>query len=254
MKKVLLLLVSVAFLATGCGVKEHKKTAIGTGVGAAAGAGIGAAVGGGKGALIGAGVGAVAGGVIGYLLERQEKDFKRELAASEAASVEREKRVIEETKAESAQREEELAQREEELAQREEGVAQREQEVAQLEQEVLVLNFKSDLWFDSNSAVLKSGAQSELTKVATVLNKYPNTKIQIEGHTDNVGSETSNITLSEKRATAVKDALTDKGVDASRMQTIGFGGSKPVADNTTAEGRQTNRRVEIVIVPSLKKS
>jgi len=239
-KKVLLLLVSVTFLATGCGVKEHKKTAIGTGVGAAAGAGIGAAVGGKKGALIGAGVGAVAGGVIGYLLERQEKDFKRELAASEAASVEREKRVLEETKAESAQREGKSAQREE--------------EVAQLEQEVLVLNFKSDLWFDSNSAVLKSGAQSELTKVATVLNKYPNSKIQIEGHTDNVEDETNNVTLSEKRATAVKDALASKGVTSSRMQTIGFGGSKPVADNSTAEGRQANRHVEIVIVPSLKKS
>jgi len=239
-KKVLLLLVSVTFLATGCGVKEHKKTAIGTGVGAAAGAGIGAAVGGKKGALIGAGVGAVAGGVIGYLLERQEKDFKRELAASEAASVEREKRVLEETKAESAQREGKSAQREE--------------EVAQLEQEVLVLNFKSDLWFDSNSAVLKSGAQSELTKVATVLNKYPNSKIQIEGHTDNVEDETNNVTLSEKRATAVKDALASKGVTSSRMQTIGFGGSKPVADNTTAVGRKANRRVEIVIVPSLKKS
>ena len=247
MKKVLLLLVSVTFLATGCGVKEHKKTAIGTGVGAAAGAGIGAAVGGKKGALIGAGVGAVAGGVIGYLLERQEKDFKRELAASEAASVEREKRVLEETKAESAQREEEVAQREGKSAQREE-------EVAQLEQEVLVLNFKSDLWFDSNSAVLKSGAQSELTKVATVLNKYPNSKIQIEGHTDNVEDETNNVTLSEKRATAVKDALASKGVTSSRMQTIGFGGSKPVADNTTAVGRKANRRVEIVIVPSLKKS
>jgi outer membrane protein OmpA-like peptidoglycan-associated protein len=248
MKRLLVLLVSVTFLATSCGtVKEHKKTAIGTGVGAAAGAGIGAAVGGKKGALIGAGVGAVAGGVIGYLLERQEREFKRELAASETASIEREKRVIEETKTESAQREEELAQREQE-------VAQREEEVAQLEQEVLVLNFKSDLWFDSSSALLKSGAQSELDKVATVLNKYPNSKIQIEGHTDNVGDETNNVTLSEKRATAVKDALSSKGVDSSRMQTMGFGGSKPVADNTTVEGRQANRRVEIVIVPSLKKS
>ena len=227
MKKLLLLLVAVAFLSTSCAiVKEHKKTAIGTGVGAAVGAGVGYAVGGGTGAAIGAGVGALAGGGIGYMMERQEKEFKRTLADSEAASIEREKRVIEEANTESLRR----------------------------EQEVLVLSFKSDFWFDTNSALLKSGAQSELERVATILNKYPDSQILIEGHTDSTGDETYNLKLSERRATAVQNDLTSKGVDPSRMQVIGLGESKPVADNTTAEGRQTNRRVSIVIVPTSEQS
>lgn len=216
MKKLLLLLVTVTFLTTSCAtVKEHKKTAIGAGVGAAVGAGVGYAVGGGKGAAIGAGVGALAGGGIGYMMERQEKEFKRALADSEAASIEREKRR---------------------------------------EKEVLVLSFKSDFWFDTNSALLKSGAQSEIERVATILNKYPDTQINIEGHTDSTGDETYNLELSERRAKAVQGDLTSKGVDPSRMQVKGFGESKPVADNTTAEGRQTNRRVSLVIVPPSEQS
>ena len=223
MKNLLIILTSISLLVTSCAtVKEHKKTAIGTGVGAAIGAGVGYAIGGGKGAGIGAAVGALAGGGIGYMMDRQEKEFKKALAESEAASIRREQRVLEEAKDESKKREE----------------------------EVLVLSFKSDFWFDFDSSVLKRGAHSEIDKVAEILNRYPQTTIRVEGHTDSVGNESYNLQLSEKRAMTVKNALVARGVDSSRIETIGFGENKPVADNNDEGGRQLNRRVEIVIIPT----
>jgi len=222
MKRSLAVFISVMVIATGCStIKEHKKTAIGATAGAAVGAGVGAAIGGGKGAGIGAAVGALAGGVIGYMFEKQEKDFKQALADSEGASIKREQRVLEDATNEAARR----------------------------DIEVLVLTFQGDFWFDVDSAVLKAGAYDEIDRVATILNRYPETSIRIEGHTDSTGNENYNQELSEKRAMSVKNALLAKSVADTRLQTIGFGESKPVADNNTQGGRQLNRRVEIVIVP-----
>ncbi len=80
-----------------------------------------------------------------------------------------------------------------------------------------------------------------------MLKDHPELRLLIEGHTDNVGSEASNLALSEKRAAAVKQSLVANfGIDASRLESKGFGASKPAAPNDTPEGRQTNRRVEIV--------
>jgi outer membrane protein OmpA-like peptidoglycan-associated protein len=166
-------------------------------------------------------VGALAGGVIGYMFEKQEKDFKQALADAEGASVRREQRVLEDATNEAAKR----------------------------DQEVLVLTFQGDFWFDVDSAVLKAGAYNEIDRVATILNRYPETSIRIEGHTDSTGNENYNQELSEKRAMSVKNALLAKSVADTRLQTIGFGESKPVADNNKEGGRQLNRRVEIVIVP-----
>jgi outer membrane protein OmpA-like peptidoglycan-associated protein len=73
-------------------------------------------------------------------------------------------------------------------------------------------------------------------------------KVRVEGHTDSVGSDETNLTLSQGRAESVMKYLTDKGVDASRLEAKGFGESKPLADNKTEEGRAKNRRVEFVIV------
>jgi outer membrane protein OmpA-like peptidoglycan-associated protein len=222
MKKYVVLMSAIIFLTTGCAtIKEHKKTAIGSAVGAAVGAGVGYAIGKGGGAGVGATVGALAGGTIGYLFEKQEKEFKEALADSEAASIRREQRLLEDANAQAKQR----------------------------DQEVLILSFQSDFWFDFDSAILKPGAYKEIDRIAAILNRYPETFIRVEGHTDSIGSEIYNLELSERRALAVKNALVAKNVDPARIETVGFGEGNSIADNHEQGGRQLNRRVEIVIVP-----
>ena len=222
MKKYVVLMSAIIFLTAGCAtIKEHKKTAIGSAVGAAVGAGLGYAIGKGGGAGVGATVGALAGGAMGYMFEKQEKEFKKALAESEAVSIRREQRVLVEANAQANQR----------------------------DQEVLILSFQSDFWFDFDSAVLKPAAYKEIDRVAAILNRYPDTFIRVEGHTDSIGSEIYNLELSERRARAVKNALVAKNVDSSRIETVGFGEGYSIAGNHEPGGRQLNRRVEIVIVP-----
>ncbi len=105
----------------------------------------------------------------------------------------------------------------------------------------------SDILFDFDQAVLRREAELNLAKVAVILEQYPEMHIRIEGHTDNVGTEAYNQKLSERRARAVYDFLVSQGVPADRMETVGFGMSQPVASNETPEGRQKNRRVDLVI-------
>ncbi len=111
-------------------------------------------------------------------------------------------------------------------------------------QNVLTATFQSEVMFDFDSATLKSGAYAEIGRVANVLNRYPQTTIRVEGHTDSKGSEQYNQDLSQRRAQAVKDALTQRGVDSRRIQTIGFGESQPISSSDAM-----NRRVNIVIIP-----
>ena len=85
-----------------------------------------------------------------------------------------------------------------------------------------------------------------LGEVAKLLKENADLKLRVEGHTDNVGKSKDNLELSKKRAAAVKDWLSENGVEASRLATEGFGDKKPVADNSTEEGRAKNRRVELV--------
>ena len=80
------------------------------------------------------------------------------------------------------------------------------------------------------------------------MKKHPNKRIRVEGHTDSQGSETYNKTLSFKRAQAVKRYLVSQGIAAQRIEVMGYGESQPVADNTTPEGRQLNRRVEVKLI------
>jgi outer membrane protein OmpA-like peptidoglycan-associated protein len=105
----------------------------------------------------------------------------------------------------------------------------------------------ADILFDFDKAVLRREAELNLAKVAVILDQFPEMHIFVEGHTDNVGKEEYNQKLSERRAVAVRDFLESQGVDAARMETQGFGMSQPVAPNDTEEGRQENRRVDLVI-------
>ena len=97
--------------------------------------------------------------------------------------------------------------------------------------------------FDFDSANLKSEAQAELDKAYEII-KADELKIEIQGHTDSIGTEEYNQGLSERRANAVKSYLVEKGIDEDRLTTMGFGESKPAASNDTKEGRMKNRRVE----------
>lgn len=104
----------------------------------------------------------------------------------------------------------------------------------------------SDVLFDTGAATLKPGADLALGRVSDFMKQNPDTKLIVEGHTDSVGSEVSNETLSQRRADAVKAALMSRGVQGDRIETIGRGEGFPVASNDTQAGRQQNRRVEII--------
>ena len=114
---------------------------------------------------------------------------------------------------------------------------------------MLTVTFKSDYLFATNSSTLLPGAYDEVQRVANVLRQYPETNIQIAGHTDSTGSDSYNQKLSERRAEAVKNALVGMGVSPSRLTTIGYGESKPIASNNNEGGRQQNRRVEVRVIP-----
>ena len=113
----------------------------------------------------------------------------------------------------------------------------------------IVLNMPSNITFDSGKADIKAQFFEVLNSVAIVLNEFNQTLIDIYGHTDSDGSEESNLVLSNQRAGSVSQYLIGQQVNPQRMLTKGFGESQPVATNSTAAGKQQNRRVEIRIVP-----
>ena len=106
----------------------------------------------------------------------------------------------------------------------------------------------NNIFFETGKADLKTSSYAELDRVVKFLNNNPNVTIEISGHTDNVGSKSTNQTLSQQRAKSVTEYLISKGVDASRLQSKGYGMEKPVADNSTEQGRTLNRRVEFTIL------
>ena len=214
---IVLLILSLFIVSCAGATKQERKGKEGALVGAGLGAAMGQAIGGNtRGTLIGAGIGAALGGIagnrIGAYMDRQEADLRNAMAASESASIARSQA----SEAASVTR----------------------------SQNVLTATFKSNMFFDTNSSILKAGAYSELDRVAKVLRDYPKTKIRVEGHTDSKGDPTANMTLSEERAQAVANALIQRNVDPIRMQVMGFGESQPIS-SSDAE----NRRVNIVIIP-----
>jgi outer membrane protein OmpA-like peptidoglycan-associated protein len=110
----------------------------------------------------------------------------------------------------------------------------------------LIVNM-SDVLFDTAQHTLKPGAREKLAKVAGILLAHPGLMLEVEGHTDSVGTDDYNQSLSERRAESVKSYLIQQGIDRSSITSRGFGESQPVASNDTADGRQRNRRVELVV-------
>jgi OOP family OmpA-OmpF porin len=130
-------------------------------------------------------------------------------------------------------------------------------QIQQLQQELAALQAQQtdrglvltlgDVLFETGRAELRAGALRNLYPLVTFLQKYPERQVLIEGHTDSVGSDASNLELSQRRADAVRDFLLQNGVNAARLTTRGYGKASPVASNDTSAGRQQNRRVELII-------
>jgi outer membrane protein OmpA-like peptidoglycan-associated protein len=197
----------------GCasmGEKEQTGTAVGAGTGAVVGGVIGAATGSknqrekaAAGAAAGAVIGGLLGNRIGAYMDKQEADLRNAMAST---------------------------------------ISQNNATIQRNNEQMLTATFKSDLFFDVNSSTIKPGGYAELDRVANVLAQYPQTMIRVEGHTDQTGSEQYNLQLSDRRANAVKNALTQKGIDAARITPVGMGECCPVSSDNAA-----NRRVSMVL-------
>ncbi len=198
---------------TGCSTMTNtgKGALIGGGGGAAAGAGIGALIGGSKGAAIGAGIGAAvgagAGALIGNKMDKQQKELEAQLA--EQAKVE----------------------------------ATTDQNGLQ----AIKVTFDGGILFATGKSDLSAQAKADLARFAGSLNSNPDTNVQIFGYTDNTGGYEVNERISNDRANAVKTFLVSKNVMPSRLSAQGIPMADYIADNSTAEGRAQNRRVEIYI-------
>src|SRR5690606_12223030 len=102
-----------------------------------------------------------------------------------------------------------------------------------------------EIFFETKSEKLSSQSFAALNDVVTILKNNPRLSLQIEGHTDNVGTEAFNLTLSERRANAVRQYFVEQGIEGERLKATGFGQNKTIADNKTAAGKAKNRRVEL---------
>ena len=118
----------------------------------------------------------------------------------------------------------------------------------------IVVTFDEDsgVYFDTAKYNVNTASQATLNKLINVFREYPDTNILVVGHTDSVGNDENNMTLSKNRANAVTNYITGQGVSSGRLTTNWFGESQPTHDNTTAEGRSKNRRVNIAILPNDK--
>lgn len=118
--------------------------------------------------------------------------------------------------------------------------------------EGIVVEFNEKILFGFDRSDLSATAAGNLDKLATILEKYPETNIEVQGHTDSKGTETYNMSLSERRASTVATYLRGKGISASRITTKGYGETAPIASNDTEEGRAQNRRVNFLITANEK--
>ncbi len=213
-KEILILCLASTFMISACAApvtNTEKGTAAGVGIGGAAGAVPGQTSGRNTGStLTGAAAGAVVGGIVGNTIGTYMDTQEREFQQL---------------------------------------VAGRKGTTVQRLQDNLRISMKSDALFDAGSSSIKPGGYDEIARIADILKRYPRTRVTVEGHTDNTGSGSINMRLSEERARAVGEALIARGVDPGRVTTLGLGESKPLGSNAIEAGRQLNRRVSLLIVP-----
>jgi len=186
------------------------------------------------------------------LAQQQQAQAQADAARQAAEDAERQKEEAY-AQAQQAQQQEQLAEQ-----QRQEAIQQKEQMrarlLAQLNQVLqtrdtakgLIVSMP-DVLFAFNQYTLKPEARERLAKISGIILAYPDLKLQIEGYTDSIGSDEYNQQLSEKRAEAVRDYLVSNGVNMNNVAAMGMGKSDPVASNSTAQGRQLNRRVEMIV-------
>ena len=206
------LLISAAVLFSACNASN---TAKGTGIGAGAGAAVGAGIG----ALLGGGKGAAWGAGIGAVTGGAAGAIIGHKMDKQKAELEQIKNAQVETINDG---------------------------------QAIKVTFEAGILFATGKSDLSAASRTALSQFAASLQANPDTDVEIYGHTDSTGSDAINQPLSEQRALAVKNFLIAQGVSSSRMVTQGFGSSQPVADNSTAAGREQNRRVEIYILPNAK--
>ena len=201
------LIVGLAFMGIGCGMTKAQKGAL---IGAGAGGAAGAAIGKKAGnTAAGTVAGAAVGGVAGGLIGRyMDKQAEEVKQEVKGAKVER---------------------------------------VGEGEDAKVNITFDSGFLYDVDKSELKPDTIANLNKLAEIMQKYPDTNILVEGHTDSTGKDDYNMKLSEKRAKSVQNYLTQQKVDSSRMTVKWYGETKPIASNDTEEGKKQNRRVEISI-------
>ncbi|MBQ1169031.1 MAG: OmpA family protein [Bacteroidales bacterium] len=212
MKKLVLLFACATMVLTSCGPWSNlaKGSAIGGGSGAAVGAGVGALIGkDAKSAAIGSAIGAIVGTGVGAIIGDRMDKKAAELAAIEGAQVETVTDVNNLTS--------------------------------------VKVTFDNGILFDFNKSELSDAAKQSLKDFAQKMADMPETDITIWGHTDNIGTEAANQSVSQKRANAVKDFLASQGIAADRLLAEGKSFNMPVATNDTADGRAQNRRVEVYI-------
>ena len=221
MKKAFTISITCAALAvfglSGCAnmTETQRGTAQGAGIGALAGAVLGGATGGSRGAATGAVLGGAVGAGGGYIWSKRMQDQKIAMERATAGT----------------------------------GVA-----VSQTADNRLKLDIPSDVSFDVGRAAIKPNFAPVLTHFATSLNQNPITSVTIVGHTDSTGSDAVNNPLSFDRANSARDYLVGRGVAAQRIATDGRGEREPIADNSTAQGRGKNRRVEIYVAEPAPRS
>jgi outer membrane protein OmpA-like peptidoglycan-associated protein len=114
----------------------------------------------------------------------------------------------------------------------------------------LLVRMPQDILFATGSSTVSAGLRGDLGVLAANLNRYPNSVVEVQGHTDNVGTSAFNLNLSQSRALAVTSILASNGVSQSRLRAVGLGEDSPIASNLSPEGRAQNRRVDIIIRPT----
>lgn len=183
-------------------------------------------------------------------LRAAEAEQAKALAAEQASEARQARQLAE-------QRSQEIEAREREAEMARQRAAAAEQEALELQQALADLQAKQtkrgmvltlgDVLFDTDKAILKPGAQVTMDRLAAFLNDYPERHLLIEGHTDSRGTDEYNLSLSTRRARAVREALVDRGITPERLRAVGLGEEYPVASNDSRAGQQQNRRVEIVV-------